>query len=211
MQRNKDYELIKQLILGKEKLEGVKFIRKVLDVSLKEAKELYEKFERDFSLLDSYFINEKEDEAKFIITEENSRKRIKQFILEGKKLEGIKEIREILSVSLKEAKELYEKFETDFTLLENYSLKKEKINISRNEKMPDLFHIAVEAIKIFDSKGKIEAVKYLREQLGIGISNAMEVLENYKKTGKLSLEKFKGTEPKEAPEDNEEPTSGSRE
>ena len=131
---------------------------------------------------------------------------IKQFILDKKKIQGIKTIRKITFISLKEAKELYEKFEADLSFLDNFSFIDKNGAPYKGKQTFKYSDIVDEAIALLETNKKLKAVICLRKYLKISIKEAGSVIEKYIKTGSMNLNKFHQKEPHSAPDDDLKPT-----
>ncbi|MGH1335932.1 MAG: ribosomal protein L7/L12 [Aureispira sp.] len=113
---------------------------------------------------------------------------ILQLLLDGKKLSAIKEIRQQIGIGLKEAKILVEHLEIeDYNgLVKNYGYtlveppKPTVVNIPQGREYiyVNEVRLQVAAIaKLLQEEGKIQAISAVKEEVGLGLKEAKELVE----------------------------------
>lgn len=93
--------------------------------------------------------------------------RIAELIREGNKLEAIKLLRESTGIGLKEAKDEIDRLEAE--------LAGEEVPARERTEMPEEAYVEVQALALQGKK--IEAIKRLRDQSGMGLKEAKEYVD----------------------------------
>lgn len=158
-------EEVRRSVLEGRKIEAIKRYREQTGLGLRQAKEVVDALEQELFMPGSTSSRAAEDPDE----------EVRRFVLEGRKIEAIKRYREQTGLGLREAKEAVDALEQELLLPDPTSA------FQRDEGSEDARRATVEPgeeVRRYMLEGrKIEAIKRYREQTGLGLREAREVIE----------------------------------
>jgi len=97
-----------------------------------------------------------------------------RFLVDKQKINGVKYIKETMSLGLKESKDLIEAVDAYFLNDQDYTfvLPQPQPIVENNDA------VKIKALELVGSGQKLEAIKYVREQLNIGLKEAKDFVDN---------------------------------
>lgn len=101
--------------------------------------------------------------------------RVQSLLREGKKIQAIKEVRMARSIGLKDAKELVDAIESGHAVTTGLRGASPGPAVAPDQPgplAPPTADLATVARQIRDAQGPIHAIKYIREQTGMGLAEA---------------------------------------
>ncbi|MCF6366937.1 MAG: hypothetical protein L3J35_12130 [Bacteroidales bacterium] len=120
-----DKRVIKHHISGNQNIRAIKYIRQITGLSLKDSKDIFDKFYSNISEIDTFEYEQKgeeitfednitENELKTIQLDENEINFIHALLQKGQKIQAVKYVKDKFNYSLKEAKELVDNFDANY-------------------------------------------------------------------------------------------------
>lgn len=159
---NFDYQVLK-LLLQNRKAEATSLIFEKTHI-LSDAKEQIKNFGKKIKAIG-------EEQKLILIVVEN--------MLQNTKIIGIKDIRTESNLGLKEAKDLYETIQEK---LESENIEETIVEDSRENSKENEAILKDEIIDLLLNNSRLQAVKFAKEKLKIGLKEAVDYVDEIKKT-----------------------------
>ncbi len=116
------------------------------------------------------------------LSENNYRDKIRQLILNNKKIEAIKYLRSLTGLGLKESKELIECFSEDLSQINNLKIESSVEEVVSEDEYQDTElneeRLYKKIEELIEKGQKLQAVKFAKEVFNIGLKEAKEMVES---------------------------------